>query len=301
MAPRTKNANTDDKESNAVKGPTTQAKQTKPSITRVNRFQSSATENSNAQNDVNMFSTNTGDLVFSCFGRRTGIPTWLKYHITCFQEDDRFCDMIQDPKLNIHVFGVERLPPPAPNTSFRSYTSKPDPTKAQNEQTKRTAVNTLFVRFKVEEGEFDDRAKRDRIHRNFVRLLNIIGAQVNTAHQYKQTFKVGTARYGGTSPNLGDIIDPDTFLKGFYFAKHMSESDDEGARRDKIEQLREEHEEIVRYFGMASYAQFLMSSSLPVPSEYAQQLALADVNKNSGAHNTNDPQPQYSADDIGFE
>jgi len=149
MAPR--GTNTANKDSPA-RATTAAAKLTagqKASPARPNRYQTSNTDNATAQNDVNMFSTNTGDLVFSCFGRRTGLPTWLKYHVSCFQNDERACEMIMDPRLNIHVFGTERMPPPKANTSVKSYVGRPDPTKPGSEA--KSAVNILFVRFKVNE------------------------------------------------------------------------------------------------------------------------------------------------------
>jgi len=84
-----------------------------------------------------------------------------------------------------------------------------------------------------------------------------------------------------------------------YFAKHYQEDHDEGERREKIEELRASHDDIVQYFGMASYAQFLITANIPVPQEYAQQLALAD--ENTMAQITNNAQSNYSSQDCGFE
>jgi len=84
-----------------------------------------------------------------------------------------------------------------------------------------------------------------------------------------------------------------------YFAKHYDEDHDEGNRRDKIEELRAAHDDIVQYFGMASYAQFLITANIPVPQEYSQQLALADENRM--AQITNNAQSNYTSQDIGLE
>lgn len=249
-------------------------KSTTPSPSRRNRFQT--TEDTNAQNDVYMTMTQTGDLVFSCFSRRTGSPTYLRYHINQFETDTACRNMICNPKVDIHVFGYERDPPPALCGTAKTYVKKPDPRSA--DQTTRNVMNMLFVRFKTKDAEFDDEEIRNKVHRNFVLVMNHIGKQTDKSkgHEYPQTFRVGPVKTTAELQKLGDLVSPETLVRGLYYATVTD--NDPMSMQERCAIMRADHDKMLPYFSDASYAQFLEHANLPVPAVYAQQLALAAVN-----------------------